>query len=109
MIGYSQRARASLRNAAAAHPEAVVRRFGRVVLFERSAWGTFLACRFRSEFGEAVQVERVEPFVEERDASERVRRAAAAYADRGSKSTSYAKFAAGTDHPNPGEFDGADG
>ncbi|MFB6103653.1 MAG: hypothetical protein ABEJ57_01020 [Halobacteriaceae archaeon] len=101
VIAYSQQARAALRNAAATHSETVVRRFGRVVLFEASAFGEFLACRFRAEFGGAVQVERLEPFVPDRDVDDRVQSAAEAYADRDAKSTSYAKFAVGTEHPSP--------
>lgn len=101
VIGYSQRARASIRNAAQNHPESVVRRFGRVVLVADSEFGAFLACRFRAEFGADVQVERLEPFVPEQDVPDRVRVAARQYADRSSKSTSYTAFAAGTDHPDP--------
>lgn len=101
VIGYSQAARAALRQVAEAHSESVVRRFGRVVLLEASAFGRFVACRFRAEYGAACQVERVEPFLPARDVAGDVRAAAEAYADRSVKSTSYAKFAAGTDHPGP--------
>jgi len=109
VIAYSQRARAALRNAATTHSETVVRRFGRVVLLEATGFGQFLACRFRAEFGGDVQVEQVEPFVPERDVPDRVQAAAAAYAERASKSTSYAKFAAGTEHPSPAELKSSDG
>lgn len=101
VIGYSQAVRSALRQVADAHGDSVVERFGRVVLLESSAFGRFVATRFRAEFGAACQVERVESFVPARDVAADVREAAEAYADREAKSTSYARFAAGTEYPGP--------
>lgn len=101
VVAHSTAARTTLRNAVTAHEETVVRRFGRAVLLEESGLGAFLACRLRAEHGTAVQVERTEPLVAERDVPADVRRAARAYADRESRPTPYTAFAAGTDHPDP--------
>jgi len=101
VVAYSKAARQALRNSCSAHPDVVVRRFGRAVLLHETEYGAFLACRFRERFADAVQVERTAPLNEYRDVPERVREAAAAYEARESPSTPYPKFAAGTDHPDP--------
>jgi hypothetical protein len=48
-----------------------------------------------------VQVEQTVPLNEFNDVPERVRDAAAAYESRDAASTPYAKFATGTEHPDP--------
>ncbi|MFB6146237.1 MAG: hypothetical protein ABEJ08_00940 [Halobacteriaceae archaeon] len=101
VVAHSKAARQSVRNACNAHEDVVVWRFGRAVLFEETAFGAFLAQRFRHEFDSDVQVERTLPFNEFRSVPEDVREAAAAYADRADANTPYAKFAAGTEHPSP--------
>ncbi|MFB6268057.1 MAG: hypothetical protein ABEI31_10390 [Halodesulfurarchaeum sp.] len=103
-IAYSSSARQSLRNTCNANEEAVVRRFGRAVLFEETRLGALLALRLREKHGADVQIERTEPLNEFRDVPAAVRAAAAAYEDRENPSTSYAKFAAGTDHPTVEEL-----
>ena len=102
VVTYSRAARQTLRNACAAHEETVVRRFGRVVLFEETEFGAFLALRLRAEYGVDVQVERTAPLNEFEAVPDSVREAAQAYADREHASTPYAKFAAGDDYPDPG-------
>ena len=102
MVTYSRAARTTLRNVCRAHDDAVVRRFGRAALFEETAFGAFLALRLRAKHADEVQVERTRPFNEYAAVSESVRDAAEAYEARESPSTPYAKFAAGTDHPDPG-------
>lgn len=104
VIGYSRAARQTLRNVCDAHDETVVRRFGRAVLLRDTELGAFLACRLRAKHGGDVQVERTRAFNEFRDAPDDVREAAEAYEDRDDASTPYRKFAAGTDHPDPGEM-----
>lgn len=100
VVTYSRAARRSLRNACQTHEDCVVRRFGRAVLLEESAFGAFLALRLLADHGGDVQVERTRPLNEFEDVPEDVREAATAYADRDHPSTPYAKFAAGTDHPD---------
>jgi hypothetical protein len=100
-ITYSREARQTLRNVCDAHAETVVRRFGRAALLRETAFGAFVACRLLAKHGGDVQIECTRPFNEYDDVPEDVRRAAAAYEDRDAKSTPYAKFAAGTDHPDP--------
>lgn len=101
VIAYSRDARQTVRNVCDAHPETVVRRFGRAVLLRETAFGAFLACRLLAKHGGDVQVERTRAFNEFADAPADVRRAAEAYEARDAKSTPYAKFAAGTDYPDP--------
>ena len=100
VVTYSRSARQALRNACRSHDETVVQRFGRAALLEPTEFGAFLALRLRAEQGADVQVERTEPLVAGRDVPDRVRAAADAYAARDERSTSYAKFAAGRDHPD---------
>ncbi|MFB6111506.1 MAG: hypothetical protein ABEJ35_03110 [Halobacteriaceae archaeon] len=106
VVAHSRAARRTLRSAAEAHPDTVVRRFGRAVIVADTAFGAFLACRLRTEFGEAIQVERTVPFIAEVDVAEDVRRAAVAYAGRDTATTPYASFAAGTEHPDPDALKG---
>lgn len=107
-ITYTQPARQALRNACNAHEEVVVRRFGRAALFAETEFGAFQVLRLREQFGGAVQVERTRQFNEFAAVPERVRSAAAAYADREAAAVPYEKFAAGTDHPSPATLKGAD-
>jgi hypothetical protein len=101
VVTYSRAARTTLRNACRSHGETVVRRFGRAALLESTELGAFLALRLREKHGADVQVERTRPLNEYADVPERVRRAASAYEARENANTPYAKFAAGTDHPDP--------
>ena len=101
MVTYSRAARTTLRNACRAHDDVVVRRFGRAALFEETAFGAFLALRLRAKYADDVQIERTHPFNEFAAVSEPVREAATAYEARENPSTPYAKFAAGTAHPDP--------
>lgn len=101
VITYSTGARQTLRNVCSHHEDTVVRRFGRAALVEETELGAFLALRLREKHGEDVQVARTRPFNEFRSVPEDVREAARAYERREAKSTSYAKFAVGTDHPDP--------
>lgn len=101
VVTYSREARTTLRNACRSHEATVVRRFGRAALLEATEHGAFLACRLREKHGGDVQVRRTRPFNEYADAPDRVREAAEAYEARERASTPYAKFAAGTDHPDP--------
>lgn len=101
IVTYSQAARQTLRNVCSTHAESVVRRFGRAALFGETELAALLALRLREKHGGDIQIERTEPFNEFATVSDDVRSAAAAYENRDSPSTSYAKFAAGTDHPNP--------
>ena len=103
---YSREARTTLRNVCRSHETVVVRRFGRVALFEETAFAGFLALRLRYKHGEDVLIERTEPFNEFAEVSERIRSAARAYENRSEPSTPYAKFAAGTEHPDPHELRG---
>ena len=108
VITYSQPARQALRNACNAHEEVVVRRLGRAALFAETEFAAFQALRLRGQFGEAVQVEQTQPLNEFAAVPERVRDAAAAYADREGAAVPYEKFAAGTDHPSPAVLKEAD-
>lgn len=103
---YSREARTTLRNVCRSHENVVVRRFGRVALLSETAFSVFLALRMRYKHGDDVQIERTEPFNEFADVPERIRTAARAYEERAKPSTPYAKFAAGTDHPDPDELRG---
>jgi hypothetical protein len=101
IVTYSQAARQTLRNVCSTHTEAVVRQFGRAALFDQTELAALLALRLREKHGGDVQIERTEPFNEFVTVPDDVRSAAAAYESRESLSASYAKFAAGTDHPDP--------
>lgn len=78
-----------------------MRRFGRAALLAETEFGAFQALRLREKHAGDVQVERTEAFNEFEAVPEAVRAAARAYEDRESASTPYAKFVAGTDHPDP--------
>jgi hypothetical protein len=108
VVTYSRGARTTLRNVCRSHESTVVRRLGRAALFEETELGAFLALRLRAKHGDDVQVERTRPLNEFAAVPEPVREAATAYEDREAASTPYAKFAAGTDHPDPGEMRGVD-
>lgn len=108
IITYSQPARQALRNLCNAHEESVVRRFGRAALLADTEFAAFQALRLREQFGGSVQVERTRPFNEFEALDEAVRAAARAYADRDEPATPYAKFAAGTDHPDQADLEGID-
>ena len=101
VVTYSRAARTTLRNVARTHDETVVRRFGRAALFEETEFGAFLALRLREKHAGDVQVERTRPFNEFESVPESVRAAASAYEARETLSVPYAKFAVGTDHPDP--------
>lgn len=101
VVTYSEAARTGLRNLCRHHEESVARRFGRAALLEATEYGAFLAVRLRESHGGDVQIERTEPFNEFVTLDESVREAAVAYANREAKSTPYAAFAAGSDHPDP--------
>jgi hypothetical protein len=101
VVTYSREARQSLRNACRAHEDTVVRRFGHAALLAETEFAAFLALRLRADHGADVQIERTERFNEFAAVPEEVRTAASAYADREHPNTPYAKFAAGTDHPDP--------
>ena len=101
VVTYSKAARTGLRNLCRHHEEPVVRRFGRAALLEATEYAAFLAVRLRESYGGDVQIERTEPFNEFVALDEAVREAAVAYAGREAKSTPYAAFAAGSDHPDP--------
>ncbi|MGB9964561.1 hypothetical protein [Halobacterium hubeiense] len=98
---HSQAARQSLRNVCSTHEGCVVRRFGRAALLAETELAAFHALRLREKHGGDVQVERTAPLNEFSEVPAGVREAAAAYEDRDAASTPYAKFAAGTDHPDP--------
>ncbi|WP_254536498.1 DUF7855 family protein [Halomarina litorea] len=108
VVAYSRAARATLRNVHAAHEASVVRRFGRVALFEATELGAFLALRLREKHPGEVQVDRVRPFNEFESVPDPVREAARAYEARETPSTPYSKFAAGTDHPSADAMAGRD-
>ena len=101
VVTYSTAARTGLRNLCRRHESVVARRFGRAALFDETEYAAFLALRLRESHGEDVQIERTEPFNEFVAVEDAVREAAAAYADRSTKATPYAAFAAGTEHPDP--------
>lgn len=106
IVTYSESARTGLRNLCRRHEEPVVRRFGRAALLESTVYAAFLSVRLREAHDGDVQIERTEPFNEFIALDERVREAASAYADRDAKSTPYAAYAAGTDHPDPDAMKG---
>ncbi len=101
IVTYSRGARQTLRNVCSTHTSPVVRRFGRAALFNETELAAFLALRLREKHGDDVQIERTRPFNEFTAVPDDVRSAATAYENRDSPSTSYAKFAAGTEHPSP--------
>lgn len=104
VVTYSRASRQTLRNVCNAHEDVVVRRFGRAALFEATAMGAFLGLRLQAKHGADVQLERTVSFNEFEAVGDDVREAAQAYEDREQPSTPYAKFAAGTDHPDPAEL-----
>lgn len=106
VVAYSTEARQRLRNVCRHNESAVVRRFGRAVLFEETELGAFLALRLLERHGADVQVERTVPFNEFETVPEAVRSAAAAYERRPNPSESYAAFSAGSDHPAAEEMAG---
>ncbi|MFC6890103.1 hypothetical protein [Halorubrum trueperi] len=106
VVTYSAAARTALRNLCRRHEDAVVRRFGRAALLDATVYAAFLALRLRESHREDVQIERTEPFNEFVSLDGPVREAASAYANRETKSTPYAAFAAGTDHPPPDAMKG---
>lgn len=99
VVTYSVAARGTLRNLVRAHPDAVVRRFGRAVLLRETELGALLALRLRERHPEAVQLELTRPLNEYADVPERVREAAEAFEDRAHPNTTYANFVAESDHP----------
>ncbi|WP_158058232.1 DUF7855 family protein [Halorussus halophilus] len=101
VVTYSREARQTLRNVCNTHEESVVQRFGRAALFEATELGAFLALRLREKHDADVQIERTVPFNEFETVGDDVRTAAREYESRDQPSTSYAKFAAGTDCPDP--------
>ncbi|WP_255151094.1 hypothetical protein [Halorarius halobius] len=101
VVTYSRESRTALRNVCRSHEESVVRRFGRAALLEETGKGAFLACRLRERHPVDVQVERTRPLNEYADVPDDVREAAVAYEREAGTYTPYAKFAAGTDHPEP--------
>lgn len=108
VVTYSRAARTTLRNACRTHESTAVRRLGRAALFEETELGAFLALRLRAKHGDDVQIERTRPFNEFDAVPTSVREAAKAYENRETASTPYAKFAAGTDHPDPDAMRDAD-
>ncbi|GAB6860817.1 hypothetical protein ACFR97_00615 [Haloplanus litoreus] len=108
VVTYSRGARTTLRNVCRSHESTVIRRFGRATLFAETELGAFLALRLRAKHGDDVQIERTRPLNEFAAVPEPIREAAAAYEDRETPSTPYAKFAAGTDHPDPETMRDAD-
>ena len=104
VITYSTAARQSLRNICRIHDELVIRQFGRVALFAETEFGAFQAVRLREKHGDAVQIERTQPFNEFAAVRPQVREAAVAYEARDSPSTPYERFAAGTSFPQPSEM-----
>lgn len=103
---YSREARTSLRNVCRSHEAVTVRSFGRAALLSETELGAFLALRLREKHGADVQLQRTEPLNEYESVPESVRDAAAAYEAREQPSTPYAKFASGTDHPDPATMQG---
>ena len=99
VVTYSKAARASLRNARRTHEAAVVRRFGRAVLFEETELGAFLAIRLQEKHPGDVTIERTGP-LDPTDVPDRVAEAARSYENRSNPNVSYAAFAAGSDHPS---------
>jgi hypothetical protein len=108
VVAYSRGARQSLRNVCRTHEDVVVRRFGRVALLAETEFAAFQALRLREKHGGDVQVERTEPFNEFEALDAEVRAAASAYEARDQPSLPYRAFAAGTDHPDPGDLRDSD-
>lgn len=108
VVVYSRRARETLRNVCRRHEEVVVRRFGRVALFEETEFAAFQALRLREKHGGDVQIERTRPFNEFEAVDAAVREAAADYEARDSPSLPYAAFAAGSDYPAPEKLRGTE-
>lgn len=86
----------------------MIRRLGRAALFEETELGAFLALRLREKHGDDTQIERTRPLNEFAAVPASVREAAAAYEERETPSTPYAKFATGTEHPETEEMRDAD-
>lgn len=108
VVAHSGVARTTLRNVCRTHEDVVRQRFGRAALLAETELGAFLACRLRAKHGVDVQVERTAPFNEFRSVRTTVREAATAYERRDHPSTPYAKFAAGTAHPDPDAMAGTE-
>lgn len=72
-----------------------------MALLAETEFGGFQAVRLREKHGEAVQVERTEPFNEFAALRDPVREAAVAYESRDTPAVPYERFAAGTDLPDP--------
>ncbi len=104
VVADSPDARRTLWNTCNAYEAAVVRRFGRAVVFEATELGAFLAFRLRVKHGDAVHLARVAPIDEQRGAFGRAREAAVAFEGREHESTPYPKFASGTEYPMPEEM-----
>ena len=104
VVADSPNARRTLWNTCNAYETAVVRRFGRAVLFEATEFGAFLAFRLQVKHGDSVTVVRTVPVDSQREAFRRAREAAVAFERREHESTPYPKFASGTDHPMPEEM-----
>jgi hypothetical protein len=100
VIAYSRDARQSLRNVCRAHEQTVQRQFGRVALFRATEFGAFQALRLQEKHGEAVQIQRTEPFNEFAAVRSRVREAARAYEQREQQALPYAAFASGAEYPD---------
>jgi len=101
VVTYSQDARQSLRNICRRHEEPVVRQFGRVALLAETEFAAFQAVRLREKHGEAVQIERTQPFNEFAAVPATVREAAEAYERREESAVPYTAFAAGRGLPAP--------
>ena len=108
VIAYSQPARQTLRNVCRAHEECLVRRFGRVALFEETEFAAFQTLRLREKHGDAIQIERTRPFNEFALVPEPVREAARAYEAREQPSLPYERFSANTALPSPAAMKGRD-
>lgn len=108
VIAYSGAARQAVRNTCDRHEDFVVRRLGRAALLEETELAALHAVRLRERFGPAVQVERTEPFNEFEAVREPVLAAARSYAARDDPATPYARFAAGTDHPDQADLEGTE-
>lgn len=108
VVTYSQEARQSLRNVCRRHGDTVVRRFGRVALFEATEFGAFQALRLREKHGREVQLERTRPFDAFVSVPERVREAVRAYENREQPALPYATFAADTEYPAPDRMRGSE-
>lgn len=104
VVADSPEVRQTLRNACNTYEKAVIRRFGRAVLFEATELGAFLAFRLEQKYGDAVHVLRTASVDGRRDEYRRAHEAAIAFENRDHESTPYPKFATGTDHPMPEEM-----